>query len=56
MNAALAGRELYADSPFDKPWLEQLYEAAGIDPNFTTRVMLASILVQKSGERIEDFT
>lgn len=48
MNEALAGRELFSDSPFDEEWLTQLFEAAGSDPTFTPRRTSADRLLQQA--------
>lgn len=47
MNTALAGRELFADSPFDPAWLQQLFELTDLDPTFQTRVMLSPALCDR---------
>lgn len=47
MNASLEGRELFADSPFDLAWLNQLFERADIDPAFQRRVMLSPALCDR---------
>ena len=47
MNHALAGRELFADSPFDEHWLRQMFEAAGVEPDFTIRRMSAEVLIEQ---------
>lgn len=47
MNEMLAGKEVFADSPFDGQWMDQLFEAAGADPSFTMRTMLAPALVDQ---------
>lgn len=48
MNRALAGRELYSDSPFDERWLAQIFEGAGIEPSFTVRQTSADYLLEKA--------
>jgi len=45
MNAALAGRELFADSAYDENWLRLMFDAAGFEPVFTIRRMLADLLI-----------
>jgi hypothetical protein len=45
MNAALGGRQLFADSGFDEHWLRMIFEAAGVEPAFTVRRMLSDALV-----------
>jgi hypothetical protein len=45
MNESLAGSELFADSPFDEPWLRQLFDAAGIEAEFTVRGTDPSVLI-----------
>ena len=47
MNRALPGRELFADSPFDLAWLQQLFEATDLDPMFQMRVMLSPALCDR---------
>ena len=47
MNEMLAGKEVFADSPFDRQWMDQLFEAAGADPSFNMRTMLAPALVDQ---------
>lgn len=39
MNAVLARRDLYSDSPFDEHWLVMVFEAADIAPAFTIHSM-----------------
>ena len=39
MNRALAGRELFSDSPNDELWTRQIFDEAGVDPAFTMRRM-----------------
>jgi hypothetical protein len=52
MNEVLHGRELFADSPFDEPWLNQTFEAAGIDPEFTLRRTDPGVLIERAaGDR-----
>ncbi|WP_424363129.1 hypothetical protein [Methylocystis parvus] len=48
MNDALAGRELFSDSPFDEAWLAQLFEAAGSDPSVTIRRTSADRLLEQA--------
>ncbi|MGO8739736.1 3'-5' exonuclease [Rhodoblastus sp.] len=56
MNRQLAGLELYSDEPaYDRRWLEQLFEAAGIEPTFTvsaepTRTFLEILAEQRNFE------
>jgi hypothetical protein len=45
MNQSVGGSELFADSPFDEPWLRQLFEAAGIEPEFSVRATDPSVLI-----------
>lgn len=47
MNETLPGCELFADSPFDETWLEQIFEAAWLDPAFTVRRTDAGVLIQQ---------
>jgi hypothetical protein len=52
MNQTLAGSELFADSPFDEPWLRQLFDAAGIDPDFSIRRTDPAVLIGRlAGDR-----
>ena len=45
MNQALAGWELFSDSPLDKSWLTRIFNAAGLDPAFTIRRMDAEVMI-----------
>ena len=45
MNDVLADRKLFADSPFDVGWMGQLFDAAGVEPTFHLRRMLAPVLI-----------
>ena len=45
MNAALAARELFSDSPMDEVWVRQLFDDAGFDPMFTIRRTDANVLL-----------
>jgi hypothetical protein len=45
MNDSLRGSELFADSPFDEAWLEQLFDAAGIDAEFFVRRTDPGVLI-----------
>ncbi|HEY5046432.1 MAG TPA: hypothetical protein VII49_00240 [Rhizomicrobium sp.] len=45
MNAALAGRELFSDSPMDEAWTRQLFDEAGEDPAFLLRRTDANIVI-----------
>jgi hypothetical protein len=52
MNDSLRGTELFADSAFDEAWLQQLFDAAGIDPEFTVRRTDPSVLIERlAGDR-----
>ncbi|HWY14731.1 MAG TPA: hypothetical protein VNX86_06290 [Rhizomicrobium sp.] len=48
MNEALAGRELFSDSPADEDWLRKLFDAAGEEPSFTIRRTLANIVLMQA--------
>lgn len=49
MNAALAGRELFSDAPpYDETWMQQLFDAAGLEPTFTIRQMDARVLIRQA--------
>ncbi len=52
MNEALAGREIFSDSPMDEVWLMRMFEEAGDDPAFTIRRTHADIVM---GERAARF-
>lgn len=52
MNVKLAGRELFADSPFDEAWLNQLFDAAGLEPAFQPRRMLADLYIDATARRL----
>jgi hypothetical protein len=45
MNQSLGGSELFADSPFDEPWLRQLFEAAGVETEFSVRRTDPAVLI-----------
>jgi hypothetical protein len=47
MNTALKDRELFADSPFDLAWLQQLFELTDLDATFQMRVMLSPALCDR---------
>jgi hypothetical protein len=47
MNDTLRGSELFADSPFDEAWLQQLFDAAGINPEFTVRRTDPAVLIER---------
>lgn len=47
MNESLGGTELFADSPFDEQWLRQLFEAAGIDAEFSVRRTDPAVLIER---------
>lgn len=49
MNDELAARELYSDSPFDKHWLNMLFDATPYEPQFIVREMSADTFVMQSG-------
>jgi hypothetical protein len=46
MNETLRGTELFADSPFNESWLQQLFEAAGLEPEFVVRRTDAAVLIK----------
>jgi hypothetical protein len=48
MNRALAGRELFSDSPKDELWTRQIFDEAGVDPTFTLRRMDANVLLERA--------
>jgi hypothetical protein len=50
MNESLSGSELFADSPFDEAWLRQLFDAAGIEPEFWVRRTGPGILIARLAE------
>lgn len=52
MNRSCADRELFADSPLDEGWLQQLFDAAGIDQNFTVRRTSAEILITQLANKL----
>jgi hypothetical protein len=52
MNIVLAGRELFADSPFDEASLLQMFDAAGLEPTFRVRKLLATLHVQKLADEL----
>lgn len=52
MNQTLRGSELFADSPFDEDWLGQLFDAAGIEPQFWVRRIDPAVLIERlAGDR-----
>ena len=52
MNDTLHGSELFADSPFDESWLQQLFDAAGLEPEFVVRRTDAAVLIKAlAGDR-----
>ena len=52
MNDTLRGSELFADSPFDEAWLQQLFDAAGMNPEFTARRTDPAVLIERlAGDR-----
>jgi hypothetical protein len=52
MNESLGGNELFADSPFDEPWLQQLFDAAGIEAEFLVRRTDPAVLIgARAGDR-----
>jgi hypothetical protein len=53
MNAVLAGRSLFSDSPVDEHWLSLLFEAANLKPAFEVRRNDAGILVSKLSHQLE---
>src|SRR5258708_697789 len=52
MNESLGGRELFADSPFDEAWLQQLFDAAGTETEFSVRRTDPAVLIERlAGDR-----
>jgi hypothetical protein len=52
MNDTLSGSDLFADSPFDEAWLYQLFDTAGVDPEFTVRRTDPAVLIERlAGDR-----
>jgi hypothetical protein len=45
MNDALAGRELFSDSPMDETWLMRMFDEAGDHPAFIIRRTDANVLI-----------
>jgi hypothetical protein len=45
LNQTLAGRDLYSDSSFDRKWMGQLFDAAGLVPTFELKVTLAPTII-----------
>jgi hypothetical protein len=45
MNESLGGSELFADSPFDEAWLSHLFDAAGLEPEFSLRRTDPAVLI-----------
>ena len=52
MNSVLRGRELFADSPFDETWLMQVFDAAGLEPEFHIRKYLADLYIQERSAQL----
>jgi hypothetical protein len=52
LNTAVAGRDVFADSPFDEAWLNQLFDAAGLEPTFQLRRMLADLYIDANARRL----
>lgn len=52
MNAALTGRELFSDSPFDEAWLRMLFEDAGEEPAFTVCRTSAEVLIAQRAREL----
>lgn len=48
MNRELAGRELFSDGSYDETWLEQMFDAAGVEPTFIIRRTLAPVLLEQA--------
>jgi hypothetical protein len=48
MNAMLAGRALFSDSPHDEAWLRLLFEAAGCDPAFMVHRLDARLVIARA--------
>ncbi len=46
MNETLRDSQLFADSPFDESWLQQLFDAAGLEPEFVVRRTDAPVLIK----------
>lgn len=53
MNRSCADRELFADSPLDEGWLQQLFDAAGIDQNFTVRRTSADTMINQQASKLQ---
>src|SRR5260370_35962110 len=45
MNESLGGNELFADSPFDEAWLQQIFDAVGIEAEFSVRRTDPAVLI-----------
>ena len=45
MNDTLRDSELFADSPFDEAWLRQLFDTAGMEPEFSVRRTDPAVLI-----------
>lgn len=52
MNAALAGRDLYATSPYDETWLNHLFDSAGLETAFTLHQTSADILIMQQARKL----
>ena len=52
MNVALAERDLYATSPYDETWLNQLFDSAGLDMSFTLHQTSADILIVQQARKL----
>jgi hypothetical protein len=52
MNSALAGRILYADSPFDQMWLQALFEEAHERMDFEIAAKGADTVVVELADRL----
>ncbi len=52
MNAALEDRDLYATSPYDEAWLNQLFDSAGLDMQFTLHQTSADLLIMQQANKM----
>lgn len=52
MNNVLAKRTIYATSPLDQAWLEQIFKAANIQPLFTVGDIGADILIGQQSRKL----
>ena len=52
MNEALAGRQLFSDSPMDEAWIMCLFEESADDPAFTIRRTGAEMLIAERAAQI----